>query len=314
MTAKLELYRTFLEVAKTENISQAAQRLYISQSAVSQSIRQLEEALQVRLFSRSTKGVKLTGEGRMLTEYVSHALGLLQSGEEKLAQARNLQTGELVIGASDTVTKTYLLSRLEAFHKAHPGIRIRIRNGTSRQVLDYLNTGAVDIAFATEPKNAAAYLLRRCIVTHMIFVVAPDYPVDRTHIYSMEEIAALPLILLEQQANSRMHLEEFFHSKGLAVRPEIELGSHNLLISLARIGLGVACVTEEFSQSGLGRGVIVPLRTDFEIPTRAVSMCTLRAVSPTPAAERFMDFITESNRMSYDPGHSYHFDADLSEK
>lgn len=313
MRVKLELYRMFLEVAKTGNISLAAQNLYISQSAVSQSIRQLEEQLEVRLFSRSTKGVKLTGEGRMLAEYVSHALGLLESGEEKLAQARNLQTGELVIGASDTVTKTYLLSRLEAFHNAYPGIRIRIRNGTSRAVLDYLNAGTVDIAFATEPKNAVAYHLRRCIVTHTIFVAAPDYFPNLTHVFTMAEVAALPLILLEQQASSRKHLEEFFRENGLAIRPEIELGSHNLLISLARIGLGVACVTEEFSQSGLGRGVIVPLRTNFEVPSRAVSMCTLRAVSPTPAAERFMEFITESNRMSYDPGHSYHFDADLNE-
>ena len=88
---------------------------------------------------------------------------------------------------------------------------------------------------------------------------------------------------------------------------EIELGSHNLLVSLARIGLGVACVTEEFSQSGLGRGVILPLKTDFTIPPRAVVMCTLRGVTPTSAANRFMDFISESNRMAYDPGHSYHF-------
>lgn len=308
MSVKLELYRTFAEVAKTENISLAAQNLYISQSAVSQSIRQLEEQLQVRLFSRSTRGVKLTGEGKLLAEYVFHALGLLQSGEEKLSQALNLQTGELVIGASDTVTKTYLLSRLEAFHKAYPNIRIRIRNGTSRMVLDYLNAGTVDIAFASEPKSGAAYRLRRCIVTHTIFVAAKDYLPDPEHIFTMEEIAALPLILLEKQASSRVYLEDFFRSRGLTIRPEIELGSHNLLISLARIGLGVACVTEEFSQSGLGRGVIVPLKTDFEIPPRAVGMCTLRAVTPTPAAERFMDFISESNRMSYDDGHSCHFD------
>ena len=190
MSVKLELYRTFQEVAKTENISLAAQNLYISQSAVSQAIRQLEDQLQVRLFSRSTKGVKLTGEGRMLAEYVTHALGLLESGEEKIAQARSLQTGELVIGASDTVTKTYLLSRLEAFHKAHPGIRIRIRNGTSRLVLEYLNTGAVDIAFATEPKNSTAYSCRRCIVTHTMFVSAPDYFPDPKHCFTMEEVAA----------------------------------------------------------------------------------------------------------------------------
>ncbi len=110
MAVKLELYRVFQEVAKMGNISAAAQNLYISQSAVSQSIKQLEEQLQVRLFSRSTRGVMLTSEGRTLLEYVTRALGLIQNGEEKLAQSRQLLTGELIIGASDTVTKN--ISRL----------------------------------------------------------------------------------------------------------------------------------------------------------------------------------------------------------
>lgn len=124
MAVKLELYRVFHEVARMGNISAAAQNLFISQSAVSQSIKQLEEQLQVRLFSRSTKGVYLTSEGKLLQEYISHALGLIQSGEEKLAQSRQLLTGELIIGASDTVTKTYLLSRLEAFHRDYPGTSV----------------------------------------------------------------------------------------------------------------------------------------------------------------------------------------------
>ena len=160
MAVKLELYRVFQEVAKRGNISAAAQNLYISQSAVSQSIKQLEEQLQVRLFSRSTRGVVLTSEGKTLLDYVTRALGLIQNGEEKLAQSRQLLTGELIIGASDTVTKTYLLSRLEAFHRAYPDIRIRILNGTSRMVLDYLHSGQVDIAFASEEEDMSAYTVR----------------------------------------------------------------------------------------------------------------------------------------------------------
>ena len=136
MAVKLELYRVFQEVARMGNISAAAQNLYISQSAVSQSIKQLEEQLQVRLFSRSTRGVVLTSEGKMLLDYVSHGLGLIQCGEEKLAQSRQLLTGELIIGASDTVTKTYLVSRLEAFHQNYPAIQIRILNGTSQTTFE----------------------------------------------------------------------------------------------------------------------------------------------------------------------------------
>ena len=295
MAARLELYRVFQAVAKKGNISAAAQDLFISQSAVSQSIKQLEQQLQVRLFSRSTKGVTLTAEGKLLLEYVDHALGLIRNGEEKLAQTQQLLTGELIIGASDTVTKTYLLSRLEAFHKAYPDIRIRILNGTSQMVLNYLHSGQVDIAFTSETQDTKTYVVRSCMETHTAFVAAPDYPVSFQQPYTMQQIASMPLILLERKASSRVFVERFFQQNGITISPEIELGSHNLLISLARIGLGVACVTREFSLSGLQRGVIVPLKTEFEIPSRAVCMCTLQAVTPTAAASRFMDFISESN-------------------
>ena len=77
MAVKLELYRVFKEVAESGNISVAAKNLYISQSAVSQSIKQLETALQARLFARSPRGVTLTGEGQMLYQYVRSALGLI---------------------------------------------------------------------------------------------------------------------------------------------------------------------------------------------------------------------------------------------
>ena len=103
MAVKLELYRVFKEVAETGNISLAAKNLYISQSAVSQSIKQLETALQARLFARSPRGVSLTWEGQMLYQYVRSALGLLATGEDKLSQAQQLLLGTLTIGASDTV-------------------------------------------------------------------------------------------------------------------------------------------------------------------------------------------------------------------
>ena len=296
MAVKLELYRVFQEVARMGNISAAAQNLYISQSAVSQSIKQLEEQLQVRLFSRSTRGVVLTSEGKMLLDYVSHGLGLIQCGEEKLAQSRQLLTGELIIGASDTVTKTYLVSRLEAFHQNYPAIQIRILNGTSQMVLDYLHAGQVDIAFASEPKDKDAYSVRHCFDTHQLFVAAPNYDCDFDHVHSMEEIAAFPLILLERKASSRVFLEQYFLQSGITLTPEIELSSRSLLVSLARIGLGVAGVTLEFVQKALDSGDIRLLKVDFDIPARSVDMCTLRDVTPTAAASAFMEMVRQDAR------------------
>ena len=138
MSVKLELYRVFKEVAEVGNITAAAQALYISQSAVSQSIKQLERDLQTRLFARNSRGVTLTAEGQMLYEYVRSAMGLLETGEEKLSQTRELQMGQLTIGASDTVTSQFLLPYLDAFHKRHPAIHIQIVSGRSHKVLGLL--------------------------------------------------------------------------------------------------------------------------------------------------------------------------------
>ena len=170
MSVKLELYRVFKEVAEAGNITAAAQALYISQSAVSQSIKQLEGELQTRLFARNSRGVALTPDGRMLYEYVRSAIGLLETGEEKLSQSRELQMGHLTIGASDTVTSQFLLPYLDRFHRQYPAIHIQIVSGRSHKVLGLLQSGKVDIAFASTPQESASLETHPCFATHSVFV------------------------------------------------------------------------------------------------------------------------------------------------
>ena len=292
MAVKLELYRVFKEVAETGNISLAAKNLYISQSAVSQSVKQLETALQARLFARSPRGVSLTWEGQMLYQYVRSALGLLATGEDKLSQAQQLLLGTLTIGASDTVTSFFLTPYLETFHHQHPGIRLKIVSGRSAKVLSMLKSGAVDIAFASSPSDSSLATWS-CFATHAIFVAGSGYGCDFDHVYTRQEIADFPLILLERKASSRVFLEQYFLQSGITLTPEIELSSRSLLVSLAKIGLGVAGVTREFVQDALDSGEIRQLRTDFTIPARSVDMCTLREVSPTAAASAFMEMIRQ---------------------
>ena len=294
MSVKLELYRVFKEVADSGNISVAAKNLYISQSAVSQSIKQLETALQARLFARNPRGVTLTGEGQMLYQYVRSALGLLATGEDKLTQAQQLLLGTLVIGASDTVTSFFLTPYLDAFHRKYPGIRLKIVSGRSAKVLSMLKSGAVDIAFASSPMDSSMECWP-CFSTHSVFVAGREYPCDFDHVYSYAEIAQFPLILLERKASSRIFLEQEFLKAGVSLTPEIELSSRSLLVSLSRIGLGVAGVTQEFVEKELESGEIRQLKTEFDIPSRSVDMCTLRDVHPTAAAAAFMDMIRSGN-------------------
>ena len=294
MSVKLELYRVFKEVAEVGNITAAAQALYISQSAVSQSIKQLEHDLQTRLFARNSRGVTLTAEGQMLYEYVRSAMGLLETGEEKLSQTRELQMGKLIIGASDTVTSQFLLPYLDSFHKQHPAIHIQIVSGRSHKVLGLLRSGKVDIAFASTPTDTSSLDIHPCFSTHAIFVAGAEYPCDFDHVYSLEEIAAFPLILLERKASSRLFLERYFLQNGLRLNPEIELGARSLLVDLAAIGFGVAGVTEEFVHRELESGRLKKLKTDFDIPARSVDMCLLNDVPQSAAAERFTAFVKDS--------------------
>ena len=296
MSVKLELFRVFKEVAEAGNITAAAQTLFISQSAVSQSIKQLEAELQTRLFARNSRGVTLTADGRMLYEYVRSAMGLLETGEEKLSQSRDLQMGHLTIGASDTVTSQFLLPYLDRFHRQYPAIHIQIISGRSHKVLGLLQSGKVDIAFASTPQEAASLETFPCLATHSIFVAGAEYPCDFDHVYTLEEIARFPLILLERKASSRLYLEKYFLQNGLHLNPEIELGARSLLVDLAAIGFGVAGVTEEFVRRELESGRLRKLRTSFDIPPRSVDLCVLRDVPLTSAAQRFSDFIRESLR------------------
>ena len=296
MSVKLELYRVFKEVAEAGNITAAAQTLFISQSAVSQSIKQLEAELQTRLFARNSRGVTLTADGRMLYEYVRSAMGLLETGEEKLSQSRELQMGHLTIGASDTVTSQFLLPYLDRFHRQYPAIHIQIISGRSHKVLGLLQSGKVDIAFASTPQEGASLETFPCLATHSIFVAGAEYPCDFDHVYTLEEIARFPLILLERKASSRLYLEKYFLQNGLHLNPEIELGARSLLVDLAAIGFGVAGVTEEFVRRELESGRLRKLRTSFDIPPRSVDLCVLRDVPLTSAAQRFSDFIRESLR------------------
>lgn len=294
MSVKLELYKVFKEVAEAGNITAAAQALFISQSAVSQSIKQLESELHTRLFARNSRGVTLTGEGKMLYEYVRNAMGLLETGEAKLAQTRELQMGQLTLGASDTVTSQFLLPYLDSFHRQYPAIHIQIVSGRSYKVLGLLQSGKVDIAFASTPQESSSLETHPCFKTHSIFIASKDYDCDFDHVYTLEEISQFPLILLEKKASSRLFLEKFFLQNGLHLHPEIELGARSLLVDLARIGFGVAGVTREFVTKELESGEMQELKTSFEIPARSVDMCVLRDVPMTAAAQRFADFIKDS--------------------
>ena len=138
MLFRIEQYRIFNVVAETHSFSKAAETLFITQSAVSQAIKQLETEIDTILFERTSRGAELTQAGNILYKYTSSAIELLETGLIRIEALKSLDEGELKIGASDTISSHFLLPHLEMFHKLYPNIKIQIINRVSNEALKLL--------------------------------------------------------------------------------------------------------------------------------------------------------------------------------
>ena len=162
MSIRLELYKIFDKVARCQSFSKAAKELYMTQPAVSQAIMQLEDELKIRLFTRTPRGVILTNEGKMLFEYTNSAISLLDTGEKKIKESRDLKEGELKIGVSDTISRYYLLPYLEKFHKSYPNIKLKIINRTTEELCNLIKSGEIDIGICNLPVKDNSLDIRKC--------------------------------------------------------------------------------------------------------------------------------------------------------
>ena len=138
MSLRIEQYRIFNVVAENKSFSKAAEKLFMTQSAVSQSIKQLENSINIIFFKRMSKGVELTEAGNILYKYTSSSLELLETGLLKIKSLQTLDSGELKIGASDTISTHFLLPYLEMFHKLYPNIRIQVINRVTSKTIELL--------------------------------------------------------------------------------------------------------------------------------------------------------------------------------
>lgn len=286
MKTKLDYYRIFYETARHRSFSTAAQHLYISQSAISQCIRQLELDLNVQLFSRSRRGVTLTKEGELLFQKVEPAMLSLQQGETLLERMKHLESGTLTIAAGDTITTHFLLPYLEQFHASYPEIRIEMANSYSSQLLQLVKDGKADIAFVNLPLEDEELCITPCMTIHDLFVCGPDFSAKEA--YTWEEISHLPLILLEKNSSSRRYLDSCFAEKEIALHPQLEIAVHDLLIRFASIHLGVSCVVEEFSQKSLTNGVIKPMVLNPPLPPRSIGYAYRKNSPLSLAAKAFL--------------------------
>lgn len=268
MDINYELYKVFYYVAKTLSFSEAAACLYISQSAVSQSIKVLETNLNQVLFIRSTKKVSLTKEGEILFKHIEPAINLISRGENQILEATALGETQLRLGASDTICRYFLVPFLEDFHHKYPHIHIKVTNGTSFQCAKMLENNEVDIIVTNSPNSALTNSMRIDPILEFkdVFIGNPEFFPSITECLTLEELQRLPILMLTKNSTTSEFLHSLFLKHSLDLVPAIELNSNDLLIDLAKIGLGIAFIPDFCVKHTSSK--LVTIETEQELPVR----------------------------------------------
>ncbi|MCD7948610.1 MAG: LysR family transcriptional regulator [Oscillospiraceae bacterium] len=273
----LELYKVFYTVALTQNITKAAQALFIGQPSVSKSIRRLEESLQVQLFIRSKKGVVLTEDGAMLFRHVEQAMQALHAGETALKKHAQHTAGKLTMGVSTPIYQSVVLPHLKGFLEEHADVAVNIvDNSKSYEILDAVKSGLLDLGMLSRPPvniTGIAFIP----ITHMeeIVVAAPSYlsrfdTSDRKSF--LEQISFISIgkgnIMRDY---SDLYLSELKSAFGVEVKPEIFTSNMNFIIELAMLEVGIGIVYRQLIEQELRDRNLVLL--DFLPPIQPREIC-----------------------------------------
>lgn len=292
MDINYELYKVFYYVATTLSFSEASKQLFISQSAVSQAVKALEKKLDQTLFIRSTKRVQLTPEGEILLRHVEPAMNLIKRGESQLIDAAS-SGGQIRIGASDTICRYFLVPYLKRFHEEFPNAHIKVTNETSLRCVELLETGQVDLIVTNYPNSNLSnlYSLKKIANFRDVFIANNSFSELRDRKIALRELLKYPIIMLEKQSTTSEFLHNLFQQHQLDLVPEIELSSNDLLLDLAKIGLGIAFLPDYCIQNKDDDLFFVELNE--ELPSRQLAIAHNNHIPVSKVTQEFLNYFTE---------------------
>ena len=293
MSVSAELLRAFVGVGLHLSFSKAAKANGVSQSAISQSIKQLEKDLGIPLFERTTKSVSFTKAGRELFETAVEAFSILDNGIVKLQERLSREYKSLHLAATDTLSKHFLLPTFKSWQEKELDISLRVTNRPSRECVSMIEAGEAQIAIVHAYDGL--YDNNHLEVIDLepmqdIFVGGTKYK-DDTKIWTIDEIMTEPLLLLTVGASSRNFFDAVTYNR--CTSPAFELGSLDVLIDLVEINLGISLVPELVAKDKLDNGSLVELKTNLQIPERRIVLVRSRMDALTEGVSQFINILKD---------------------
>ena len=289
MNINFELYKVFNEVATAKSISKAAENLLISQPAVTQSIKTLEEQLGGQLFIRTPKGVILTNEGEELYKYIKEGMNYFINGTNKFSSLKNLDSGVINIGSTTVISEHYLMPYLDKFHTKYPNVDISIQNDLTENLIKELRNGNLDIIIinisSTNIKDIDTYEL---ITLEDIFVGNSKYKEKKYN--TVKDLLKEDILLQKAPSVTRNNFNNYLKENNLECTPKMEVVSHSLLTKLTENGFGIALLTKNFIEDKLG-STLYEINITEKLPERNLGYGIKSGNIPSFTTSKFIEIL-----------------------
>lgn len=285
--------RYFLEIARTEHLTQAARSLFVTQSTVSHSLRLLEEGLGVRLFDRVGRGLRLSQAGAAFRAYAGRALQEIEAGRMALTELEGIRAGTLTVGVIPTFLNTLVPATVAAFSAAYPKVRVIVRDLRAGAIEELLVAGELDVGVAFHPTERDEIETEPLFDERMMLVVAPHHRLANRRSIAVKALAKLPLALLPRSFATRRLIDDAFRKARVVPSIHVEMESVEALIAVCRTGVLASIVGERAARQSPGLRSI-PLVSPQAV--RRAGVLWRRGGSHSPAAREFVALLKPAAR------------------
>ncbi|MDE7379559.1 MAG: LysR family transcriptional regulator [Clostridia bacterium] len=286
----LELYRVFYTVAKLGSSTRAAEELFISQPAVSQAVKQLENQLGTTLFNRTHMGMELSAQGgKLIFKQVEDALKLLDEAESKLLELKTTATGTVKIGATDAIFSHLLADKIVKYNAKYPAVKIELLTGTTPETLEQLKENKCDVGFINLPIEDKDVNFTGT-VAHLsdIFVAGNKFAHLKGRKINLSELHEFPLLMIENNTIARRALTAYTQTLGIQLIPDIEVENWDLMLKFASCGMGIGCVPREYAQAMIDSGELFEVEVVPHLPVRGVGIALPKNTPVSYALKEFL--------------------------
>lgn len=266
MNTDYNLYKIFLYLYEEKSISRTASKLYVSQPAISYSLKELESQLGYTLFYRNSKGIEPTVEAKELYGYISTAFNIINDAEEHIKNLNDLNIGCIRIGTSSHIGSFYLSSFIAEFKKKYPSIQFEIICRSTSDMIEMLETRNLDIIVDTLPITGRKNITKKTLSKlPNCFAFYKDY-YHETNINSLEDLKKYPLILPNESSSIRLKLDEFMKNNNIELTPNIVGWTTDITLDMVRRGLGIGYFIQEVIDTQVDRDQFHILSFDNTLP------------------------------------------------